>query len=79
MEKKSKHEAIAELLMPRKRKVPSGYDSNGNEYFHSNPKLFYFDVDANIILMLLTTLLEILNNDLINPIIGFISNCKILS
>ena len=27
--------------MPRKRKVLSRYDSNGNEYFHSNPKLFY--------------------------------------
>ena len=48
MEKKSKHEAIAEPVMPQKREVPSRYDSNGNEYFHSNPKLFYrqhyFDV-----------------------------------
>ena len=44
----SKHEATAELVMPRKKKVPSRYYSNGNEYFHSNPKLFnrqhYFDV-----------------------------------
>ena len=48
MRKKSEHEAIAEFVMPRKRKVPSRYDSNGNEYSHSNPKLFYrqhyFDV-----------------------------------
>ena len=48
MEKKSKHEAIAEPVMPWKRKVPSRYGYNGNEYFHSNPKLFYrqhyFDV-----------------------------------
>ena len=48
MEKKSKHEAIAEPVMPWRREVPSRYDSNGNEYFHSNPKLFYrqhyFDV-----------------------------------
>ena len=38
--------------MSRKRKVPSRYDSNGNEYFHSYPKLFYcqhyFDVVGNI-------------------------------
>ena len=44
----SKHEVTAELVMPRKKKVPSRYYSNGNEYFHSNPKLFYrqhyFDV-----------------------------------
>ena len=45
---KRRHETIAEPVMPRKRKVPSRYDSNGNEYFHSNPKFFYrqhyFDV-----------------------------------
>ena len=41
MEKKSKDEAIAEFVKPRKSKIPSRYDSNGNEYFHSNPKLFY--------------------------------------
>ena len=48
MEKKSKHEATAEPVMPRKRKVSSRYDCNDNGYFHSNPKLFYrqhcFDV-----------------------------------
>ena len=34
---------------------------------------------ANIILMLLTMLLEILKNDFINPIIRFVLNSRILS
>ena len=41
MERISKHKAIGEPVMPRKKKVPSRRESNGNEYFHSNPKLFY--------------------------------------
>ena len=41
MEKKRKHMAIAEPVMPQKRKVLLRRNANGNEYFHSNPKLFY--------------------------------------
>ena len=73
MEKKSKHEAAAEPVMLQKRKVPSRYYSNGNDIGILN----YFI--ANIFLMLLTTLLEILKNDLISQIIRFILNCRILS
>ena len=32
---------LQNLLCSRKGKVPSRYNSNGNEYFYSNPKLFY--------------------------------------
>ena len=76
VEKKRKHMAIAEPVMPQKRKVPLRRNSNGNEYFHSNHKFFYRHYN---ILMLLTTLLEILKNVLIKLIIPFMLNCRILS
>ena len=60
-------EAIAERIISPKRKVPSWYDSSGNGYFNHDPKLLY----RNIILMLLTRLLEILKNKLNNSIIWF--------
>ena len=75
MEKKEGMRLLQSLLYPKKRK------------FHHDTILTVINISiailnsfiANIILMLLTTLLEILKNDLINPIIRFILNCRILS
>ena len=48
MEKKKLAWGYCRACYAPERKVPSRYDSNGNEYFHSYPKLFYcqhyFDV-----------------------------------
>ena len=65
VEKKRKLMAIAEPVMLQERKVLLRRNSNGNEYFHSNHKLFYRHYN---ILMLLATLLEILKNVFINSI-----------